>query len=65
FLERARGKIPLALLLPELKPTPARLMHFYSGLLMYFCSGVDTPRYEDAELAVVIPIRRSVLLDGL
>ena len=26
---------------PELKPTPARLMHFYSGLLMYFCSGVD------------------------
>jgi hypothetical protein len=42
FLERARGKIPLALLLPELKPTPAKLMHFCSGLLMYFCSGVDT-----------------------
>jgi hypothetical protein len=20
-------------------------MHFYSGLLMYFCSGVDTPAY--------------------
>ena len=36
------GKIPLALHLLELKPTPSRLMHFYSGLLLYFCSGVDT-----------------------
>ncbi|MFZ0678495.1 RNA repair transcriptional activator RtcR family protein, partial [Candidatus Binatus sp.] len=22
-------------------------MHFYSGLLMYFCSGVDNPERED------------------
>ncbi len=39
------GEIPLALLLPEVKPRfpqPLKLMHFHSGPLMYFCSGVDT-----------------------
>ncbi len=41
----SEGEIPLALLLPEVKPRfpqPLKLMHFHSGPLMYFCSGVDT-----------------------
>src|SRR5229473_2668961 len=41
----SEGEIPLALPLPEVKPRfplPLPLMHFHSGLLMYFRSGVDT-----------------------
>src|SRR5712692_7052776 len=40
----SEGEIPLALPLPEVKPRfpqPLKLMHFHSGPLMYFCSGVD------------------------
>src|SRR5712692_10630627 len=41
----SEGEIPLALPLPEVKPRfpqPLKLMHFHSGPLMYFCSGVDS-----------------------
>ena len=41
----SEGEIPLALPQPEVKPRfpqPLKLMHFHSGPLMYFCSGVDT-----------------------
>lgn len=44
-LRRSEGAIPLALPLPEAKPStrrPFQLMYFYFGALMYFRSSVDT-----------------------
>src|SRR6266851_4618698 len=61
----SEGEIPLALPLPEVKPRfpqPLKLMHFHSGPLMYFCSGVDTHALIDSKNSAAAATLRIVLV---